>query len=76
MVQIYMPRLEGGSALELVVSIDIIFPLLKLVQKNLCELSRVDCHLCSLVNYPGIVLSRDINECISCITAVEAEEKC
>lgn len=70
-VQICVPCLKGGSAVELVISVDFISSLLKGVQENLCKLSRVDCHLCSLVNDPGIILSRDINECISCVIVLE-----
>lgn len=47
--------------MELVISIDIISPLLKGIEENLCKLSRVDCHLCSLVNDPGIILETLMN---------------
>lgn len=66
-----MPCLKGGSAVELVIFIDIIFSILKGAQENLCKLSRMNCHLCSLVNDPGIVLNRDINEHISCVIVLE-----
>ena len=70
-MQICAPCLKGGLAVEFVISVDIDSPLLKRVQENLCKLSRMGCHFCSLVNDPGIILSRDINEDIGCVAVLK-----